>query len=134
MSPLPYAGRDRNICPTNDGIEVLTSNTMKNRADGTMRVATLLLCLTLAGCAAAGGKLPGEQPAPQASAASDPVPPASAQATAKPANPRPAAQAGRPQPAASPAPASSPPAEVSADMVTQARVNCWMAGYSALSV
>ena len=93
-----------------------------------MRVATLLLCLALAACAGAGGKLPGERPVPEAAiapaATSAPAPapaptPAPAPAAAKPptAGASPAAQAAATR---SPAAASDP------DILTQARVDCWM--------
>jgi hypothetical protein len=72
-----------------------------------MRIAILLMCLTLAGCAGAGGKLPGEQPAPAAAA------------SAAPSGARPAASA---QAASAPAAV----VEVGPDVLTQARVDCWM--------
>jgi hypothetical protein len=83
-----------------------------------MRVATLLLCLALAACA--GGKLPGEQPVPEAAIA-----PAATSA------PTPAPAAAKPptigaSPAAQAAPARSPAAAPGPDVLTQARVDCWM--------
>jgi len=85
-----------------------------------MRVATLLLCLALAACAGAGGKLPGERPAPEAD-----IPPAAASA------PPPAPAAAKPpavgaSPAAQAAATRSPAAASDPDILTQARVDCWM--------
>jgi hypothetical protein len=85
-----------------------------------MRVATLLLCLTLAACAGAGGKLPGEQPVPEAAiapAATGAPMPAPAPANAPAAGARSAARS---------APAPSPAAAPGPDVLTQARVDCWM--------
>ena len=83
-----------------------------------MRVATLLLCLALAACA--GGKLPDERPAPEAAnppTATNAPPPAPAAAKPPTVGASPAAQAA---PARAPAAASDP------DVLTQARVDCWM--------
>jgi len=84
-----------------------------------MRVATLLLCFILAACA--GGKLPGEQPAPGAAN----LPPAAA-ATAPDAPNPPAPRANQAARAASPPPQPQPQAAPEPDRLTQARVDCWM--------
>jgi hypothetical protein len=77
------------------------------------RVAPLLLlCLPLAACAA-GGALPGEQPAPDAAAA--PVLRSSGSSGG--------ARGGATTAAAR---ADSEPADAPADALTQARVDCWM--------
>lgn len=103
---------------------------------GPMRVATLLLCLSLAACA--GGKLPGEQPAPGSAGAlgatGAPGPAAgspdaasssaAASAPAAPAAPAPSPSAGRTAPAAAAAPAGPPLSD--AERLRQARVACWV--------
>jgi len=91
-----------------------------------MRVATLLLCLALAACAGAGGKLPGEQPVPEAAIA-----PAATSAPAPAPTPAPAPAAAKPptagaSPAAQAAATRSPAAPSDPDILTQARVDCWM--------
>lgn len=85
-----------------------------------MRVATLLLCLLLAGCLA-----DGNQPAPGATS------PASASMAAPPP-PSPAARsaagsAGGPRGGGATAAARGEPEEVPPDPVIQARTDCWMA-------
>jgi hypothetical protein len=84
-----------------------------------MRVATPLLCLILAACA--GGKLPGEQPAPDAANLS----PATAASAPDASNP-PATRTNQAARAASPPPQPQPQATPEPDRLTQARVDCWM--------
>jgi len=76
------------------------------------RITALLLCLPLAACAA-GGALPGEQPAPDAGAA--PVLRSSANAGGARGGATPAA-----------ARADVEPADEVPDALTQARTDCWM--------
>lgn len=82
-----------------------------------MRAATLLLCLGLTGCA--GGALPGEQAVPTATAAATEVagPPASRAASGG---------GGGARGGATTAAARAEPVEVPPDVLTQARVDCWM--------
>jgi hypothetical protein len=84
-----------------------------------MRVATPLLCLILAACA--GGKLPGEQPAPDAA-----NPSAAAAANAPDASNPPATRTNQAARAASPPPQPQPQATPEPDRLIQARVDCWM--------
>ena len=88
-----------------------------------MRVATLLLCLALAACAT-GGKLPGEQPTPEAAVAPGATG-ASAPAAAAARTPAAASRQGA-QAQAQAASAPPPAAEPGPDALTQARVDCWM--------
>jgi hypothetical protein len=97
-----------------------------------MRPVALLLCLGLAACA--GGKIPGEQPAPVAFAASDQPAPPPAVAAPSP-NVRTAASGGRGgsttaakrAPAPSTATEDNPDAPTpTGDPLTQARADCWM--------
>jgi hypothetical protein len=93
-----------------------------------MRAAILPLCLLLAACA--GGKLPGEQPAPQAAN----MAPAPAAAPSVAASPPPVRTAGSGGGARGGASTAAARAEVDPDApnpgpdpVTQVRADCWMA-------
>ena len=85
-----------------------------------MRSGALLLCLGLAACA--GGSLPGEQPAAEAT----PPAPGPAAAAAPETSARPAPRPNQAARAASPPPQPQPQAAPEPDRLTQARVDCWM--------
>jgi hypothetical protein len=101
-----------------------------NRKRHFLRLAALLPCLALAACLA-----DGNQPAPQASAASPQDTPAAPAASAPPAAGAPSGRraagggsgaGGGATTAAARAPAPAVDAEDRKDPLTQARVDCWM--------
>jgi len=97
-----------------------------------MRPVALLLCLGLAACA--GGKIPGEQPAPLAFAASAQAAPHEAAAAAPQSTTGAGARGGTTTAAArarTPAPSTATEDNPDAptpteDPLTQARADCWM--------
>jgi hypothetical protein len=90
-----------------------------------MRIATLVLCLALGGCATS--LLPGAQPAPDESAA---APAASAAVAVSPPAARPTVRNSPPQASRGPQSAAQraapPQVAPDSDALSQARVVCWM--------
>jgi len=90
---------------------------MLNLRCGAPKAAAVLLCLILPACA--GGRLPGEQPAPRLAEATPPASPAPSATSAAPA------RAAAPAPAEDVASAAPPPGSAS-ERAIQARADCWM--------